>query len=103
MAGGTPHKPSPRVDRPFGERHRRRLFDVALCDRNRDLVARNEELASEPEGEPGSELSAHELGRAQRARFLVFRFYSDVGNFWNLFVLPTMVQCPGHFRSGGSS
>src|SRR5665213_1072460 len=64
MAGGPPLQPSLGIDRPFGERHRRALSNAALFDGRHNMVARNKELASEPDGEPGSAFCAHELGLA---------------------------------------
>jgi len=43
----APHQPSARIDRSFGERHRRALFDATLSDRSHHMVARSEELASQ--------------------------------------------------------
>jgi len=87
----APYEPSVGVDWSFCERHRRNLSDVALYDRGHHMVARSEELASQSYRKLGGEISAHQLGPAQRAWILVFFLCSVMGGLWDLFFLPTMV------------
>src|SRR5712691_12827803 len=63
-------EPTIRIDRSSCERHWRNLCDVALFDGSHYMVAGNQELASQPNGELESTFCADQLGPAQRTRIL---------------------------------
>src|SRR5579863_1907364 len=90
----APFEPSVGIDRSFNQRNWRDLLDAAVSDRSHHLVARGEELASQPDRELELAISAHQLGPAQRAWILVFALRSVVGNLRDLFFFPSMVYDP---------